>query len=104
MKTLRILGKERILLPLENVVLLEAKNNYTMIHADDGSSFLSSRNLGMFEQKIPEFLRLNKTYLINQNFVQKIENKIIHLKNGFSIAPSRRRKNEVLSNLNSFLY
>lgn len=102
MKTIRVLGKERLFLPIESIILLEAKVNYTIIYIDNGSYFLSSRNLGLFEKRIPHFIRVNKSFIINQNFVKAIENEVLHLSNGFSIEPSRRRKTNVFKNLNLF--
>jgi DNA-binding LytR/AlgR family response regulator len=99
MKTIRILGREPLHLPVENVVLLEAKINYTIIYFDDGSNFLSSRNLGIYEKRLPHFLRVNKSFIINQSYVQRVENEVLYLSNGFSVEPSRRRKTSIFEQL-----
>lgn len=104
MKTIRILGKEKKILPAESIVLLEANINYTRIHFEDGSQFLSSTNLGAYEEKFPHFLRINKSILINKSYVISVENGLsLHLKNGFSVIPSRRRKSQIINKLNDFL-
>ncbi|MFN3851268.1 MAG: LytTR family transcriptional regulator DNA-binding domain-containing protein [Spirosomataceae bacterium] len=104
MKTIRILGKDKRILPIESIVLLEAKINYTCIHLDDGSRFLSSFHLGSYQQKLPDFLRINKSFLVNQSFVKAIaEGAVVQLKNGVLVEPSRRRKAFILNKLNSLL-
>lgn len=55
MKTIRILGKDKRILPVESIVLLEAKINYTQIHLEDGSRYISAFHLGLYQQKLPIF-------------------------------------------------
>lgn len=86
------------------VVYLEALENYTCFHFNDGSSIISSSTLKKHESALSEltFLRVNRSTLINANYVKKIISKnrinFIRMKNGLEIRVSRRRQ-DTLDNL-----
>lgn len=80
----------------ENILLLKADVNYTQVYFNDGSSFLSSINLGVFEKRLQEsgqFFRPNRSYIVNLSFVSEFEqfSNTIKLRNEEVISLSRRR-------------
>lgn len=80
----------------ENILLLKADINYTQVFFSDGSSFLSSTNIGVFEKRLQEsgqFFRPNRSYIINRSFVSEFEefSNTIKLRNEEVISLSRRR-------------
>lgn len=77
---------------------LDGKRNYTVFYLTDGTQFLSSRSLGIYETIFPEaFLRIHKSCIINRDFLQNLndENHKAILTDGSEVAVSRRRWAEV---------
>jgi two-component system LytT family response regulator len=89
---------------INDLVYLQALENYTCFHFKDGSSLISSYTLKKHESALPgfTFLRVNRSTIINSNYVRKVVNKnrtnFIRMKNGLEIRVSRRRQ-ESLENL-----
>ncbi len=76
---------------------LEAQINYTIIHFEDGNSHKTAYTLSAFEklfQTSPNFQRIHKSYIVNMDFVKKIEldDSKFELKCGIILPISRRRK------------
>lgn len=73
---------------------LDGKGNYTVLTLSDGSEFLSSRNLGIYETIFPEsFFRVHKGCIINLDFLHTLHDETHRalLTDGTQIAVSRRR-------------
>lgn len=84
--------------PLHTSILyLEADVNYTIFHLSDGRKIVSSFTLKKYEQKqeLGTFLRVNKSYLLNPDFIKNCEKKgnktSIELSNGKIVQVSRRK-------------
>ena len=56
--------------PLEEIILLEACQNYTLIYTVS-ETFLYSRQLNKVAQRLHEsfFMRVHRSYVVNRNFV-----------------------------------
>ncbi|WP_435353286.1 LytTR family transcriptional regulator DNA-binding domain-containing protein [Emticicia sp. SJ17W-69] len=80
----------------EDIILLRASINYTEFHLINGKKLISSYHLSYHENQIKGFLRINKSYLINPSYIEKIKafgrRKEVQLKNGECISVSRRRR------------
>lgn len=82
----------------EKVMLLEALENYTLFHLNDGRKIISSRTLKRHQEKleIEFFVRVNRSTIINKSFVKQVllkdDTNYICLKNGKEIKVSRRRQ------------
>lgn len=80
-----------------NIIYLEADINYTTYHLIDGRKVVSSFTLKKYEQKqeLGTFLRVNKSYLLNPDFIKNCEKKgnktSIELSNGKIVQVSRRK-------------
>lgn len=89
---------------INDMVYLEALENYTCFHFRDGSSLISSTTLKKHESALQNltFLRVNRSTLINSNYVRKVVYKnrtnFVRMKNGLEIRVSRRRQ-ETLNHL-----
>jgi two-component system, LytTR family, response regulator len=87
---------------LPNVMLLEALENYTLFHLEDGSKIMSSLTLKRHQEKLSDaqFIRANRSTMINLSFIDWVElfkhTGFVHLKNGNIINVSRRRKDTFL--------
>ncbi|GAB2777515.1 hypothetical protein GCM10027275_20770 [Rhabdobacter roseus] len=79
------------------VVLLEGRSNYTLIHFVGGRQVLSSYSLKVYEQALADagFLRAHKSYLINPLCIRDLSRHVgglrLLLSNGMQIEIARRR-------------
>jgi DNA-binding LytR/AlgR family response regulator len=57
----------------DEIIQLEAKQNYTVIYFKDGSNLLSSTNLGILEERLEPyaFFRVNRSVIINLNHLNR---------------------------------
>lgn len=89
----------QILPPIQDIIFLRASVNYTEFHLTDGRKIISSYTLTRHENHIEGFLRINKSYLINPTYIEKVNaigrQKEVQLKNGECIVVSRRRRGVV---------
>jgi len=59
----------------KDIICMKGEGSYTNIYLTDTESIIVSKNLFFFEQllqKRPEFLRVQKSYIINQNHIKEI--------------------------------
>jgi len=90
--------KHHLPFAVQDILRLDGKRNYTVFFLTDGTQFLSSRSLGIYESIFPEtFLRIHKSCIINRNFLQNVndENRKVILTDGSEVAISRRRWAEI---------
>ena len=94
---------------LEQPVLLAyfiGANNYTWLHFRNGEQRLLAKPLTYFEQRLPAFVRVHKTALVNPACVASVSppprpklNGIVRMRDGTEMAISRRRWAEVAPRL-----
>lgn len=78
------------------IIFVEADDNYSKLYLDDQSEFRLSKTLGLVEEEINNemFFRCHRTYLVNVFFIKEIskgDDMSITLKNGSKIPLARRR-------------
>jgi DNA-binding LytR/AlgR family response regulator len=74
---------------LDNILYIEASDNYSIIYLSQKSEVLITKNLKYFEENLPsnQFIRINRSNIINKNFVTQFDTKNIYIDNiGFSIS------------------
>ena len=81
---------------------LQADGNCTSIYFNDGSSYLDTRTLKVYEDLLnPEkFNRLHKSHIINSDYLSEYSSEDGHfavLKNGDKIPVSRSKLSEFIS-------
>jgi DNA-binding LytR/AlgR family response regulator len=87
----------------QNIISFFAQGNYTQINPLKGSVSIYAKTLKKFELELLEqkqFVRVNKSVIVNLLFVNKINDDAIELCNGTIVRISRRRRkdlNEILS-------
>ena len=83
---------------LENIILFEGVQNYTMIHYNDGNTHLSAYTLLRYEERAHDFIRVGRKYLVNKKFIAKINisdmTPHILMQNGNKIIIPRRKVKE----------
>lgn len=95
---------KRLQYPPENEILfLKGVVNYTEFHLKNGRKEISSFTLLRHQERHEQFLRVNKSHLVNPNCILKITQKgtckELILNNGARVKVSRRRT-EVLNQIN----
>lgn len=79
----------------DQIILLEGDSNYTFIHLADGNKKLSSYTLLRHQKNLIGFVRVNRKYLINPDFIKeyKLDSSVPHvlLKSGDKITIPRRK-------------
>lgn len=86
---------------LEDIIYLEASNNYTTIFLVNDRKFLVSRTLKDFEELLPQerFLRIHHSTIIHTFYVEKYirgEGGQVMMRNGTMLDVSKRKKTEFL--------
>ena len=86
---------------IDDIIYLEAQNNYTVFYLKEGYKVTVSKTLKDFEELLPAsiFLRIHHAYLINKNQVLKYikgEGGQVLMKNNITLDISRRKKEEFL--------
>lgn len=86
---------------LDDIIYLEASNNYTNIYLNTRQKFLVSRTLKDFEEILPPetFLRIHHSSIINKDHVEKYirgDGGQVVMRNGNVLDVSKRKKSEFL--------
>ncbi len=79
----------------EDVAYFEANINYTIIHYYQGKNKIVATTIGQIHERIGEecgFIRPNRSYLINLQFVDNYQLGELLLQNNMKVNISRRRK------------
>jgi two-component system LytT family response regulator len=83
------------IIPLHEVIMLEAADDYVKIHATDGV-FLKKKTMQSFEENLPgtHFVRVHRSYIINIAEITRIdplekENHVALLKTGIRVPVSK---------------
>lgn len=90
----------------EDVAYFEANINYTIIHYYVGKNKIVATNIGQIQERIGEgcgFIRPNRAYLINLQFVNNYQLGELLLQNDMKVNISRRRIKQLNSIVKSYL-
>lgn len=103
MKSIKLPGFQNPL-PIDSIIWVEADSNYARVHCQTGRTQLTALTLKWFEPLIPEFIRVNKSALINPDFVREVIDEgskqlRLLLVDGTASAVSRRRISETKAKL-----
>lgn len=96
---------ERLLVPVVEIVYLEAEGNHCWLTIQNGQRVLMSKTLKYYQDRLPAswFVRLHRKFTINKLFLSKIEYKNsayrVVLSTGQSFLISRRRWSQVRQQL-----
>ena len=89
---------------IDDIIYLEASNNYTHIYVVANQRFLVSRTLKDFEEMLPSetFLRIHHAIIINKNHVEKYirgDGGQVVMRNGDVLDVSKRKKSDFLHSI-----
>jgi two-component system, LytTR family, response regulator len=67
-------GSSMAVIPLNEILFLEAQEDYVMIHSVQGR-FMKNQTMGYFESHLPEneFIRIHRSYIANASKISKLE-------------------------------
>lgn len=79
-----------------DIIYLEGEGNYTRIYFSDGSLYIDTRSLGIYEDILDsrKFFRVHKSHIVNVLYVNEFlntEGSFVIMKNGTKLAISRLR-------------
>ncbi len=77
----------------DEVIMLQADVNYSIVFLSDGSKLIVATTLKKLEARFSQFafIRMNKSYLINQDFIVNQHENALELSNSLIISFSRRK-------------
>ncbi len=92
------------IIEIKDILYLEADGKYTVFHLLDGHSKVGSKNIGYYENFLPQnlFFRIHHKFIVNIKAITKIirsDGNYCLLKNGKSLSVANRR----IENLRKFL-
>jgi two-component system LytT family response regulator len=92
------------LVPLNNILYVEAMSNYSKFHLIDGKKIVTAKTLKYLETLIPGdlFFRIHKSYLVNLNYIarfNKVGEYYIELTNQQKLPISIRKKDDFIKTL-----
>jgi DNA-binding LytR/AlgR family response regulator len=101
-------SRTRLNVPVNFVIMLKGKVNYTTFVMSDGSEKVVAYTLKYFESFLEThgFQRIHRCGIINPKFIKKYSEDIglVTMKNGMSMKVSRRRKEALLENAAGFSF
>lgn len=82
----------------DEVYYMEIQGHNLSVHTEIGM-FETTGNLSVFEEELKShfFSRCNSCYLVNMRAISRIDDMTVYLKNGDSLAISRRKKKDFLA-------
>ena len=94
---------------LQDIVRLEADQNYTILYLSNGKKMVVCKTLKSFEQKLkhPPFFRIHQSHIVNLSLAVKYvrgKGGYLILEDGTSLNVSVRRKAEFLKALQTYFY
>ncbi|QDK80538.1 LytTR family transcriptional regulator [Spirosoma sp. KCTC 42546] len=89
----------KIILPMADLMYLQAASNYCWLHWKDGQRILTPRTLKYYEPMLPEawFVRPHRNCIVNIHYIDRMEylypdkGGLLHLHSGEILPVSRRR-------------
>ncbi len=90
----------------DTITYLEASGNCTMIHFEDGSRYLDTRTLKVYQEILNDkkFYRIHKSYIIHLHKIKEYSSEnghVLVLKNGIELPVARNRVSAFLKTLKS---
>jgi two-component system, LytTR family, response regulator len=96
MNAILCLFKEKVRIQHENIIMLEAKGNYTIIHLQSGKKMMVAKTLKSFEELLAnhQFYRIHRAFLINITHLKSYNSALGEalLTDNQTIISSRRKK------------
>ncbi len=91
-------GKAGQALPIGDIVYIESRGHLLFVKRRDGRSFEQYGSLKAFEKELSahHFLRIHKSFLVNQQYIEEIRKRDVLLTDGTSLEMGRDRRKSLL--------
>jgi two-component system LytT family response regulator len=94
-----------IYLSISEIVRVESDGAYSIFYTTCGKKYLSSKNLGEYEEILPAlgFFRIHRSHMVNVKKVKKFirgDGNFIEMEDGSQVEIARRKKDEFLQFMN----
>jgi DNA-binding LytR/AlgR family response regulator len=87
--------KQKILIPIENIIMIEGQSNYSIFHLKYGKQRIYAHSIRYFEPPLlaQQFIRVHRGFLVNPLFVLNYdkEESTLNLHNSLKATISRRK-------------
>jgi DNA-binding LytR/AlgR family response regulator len=88
--------KQKTLIPIENIIMLESQSNYSVFHLKYGKKRIYAHTIRYFENQLldQQFIRVHSGFLINPSFVVEYnrEDGKLMMENNLEANISRRKR------------
>lgn len=88
--------KQRTLIPVENIIMLEGQSNYSVFHLKYGKKRIYAHTIRHFEDQLlnQQFIRVHSGFLINPSYVVEYnrEDSKLRMENNLEASISRRKR------------
>lgn len=88
--------KQKTLIPVENIIMLESQSNYSVFHLKYGKKRIYAHTIRYFEDQLltQQFIRVHSGFLINPSFVVEYnrEDGKLRMENNLEASISRRKR------------
>jgi DNA-binding LytR/AlgR family response regulator len=88
--------KQKTLIPVENIIMLESQSNYSVFHLKYGKKRIYAHTIRFFEDQLldQQFIRVHSGFLINPSFVVEYnrEDGKLMMENNLEANISRRKR------------
>ncbi len=86
---------------MQTIIRMEAQKNYTLVYITGGIKIMATKNLGSFEDLLPEeqFCRIHHSHIVNLDFIKKYNTGrggLIEMDDGTEIEVSVRKRDSFL--------
>ena len=99
-------NRKRITIPICEIVRISAYKKGTMVYTMSGN-LVSSKTIGEFKQELSAeecFYQSSRTHILNLNYIDRFDDKLIYLKNGMEIPMPVRAKTATQSRIISWQF
>ena len=98
------IGRDNIRLSEESIQYLESARNGTDIHTA-GGLLHTAMPRGALEQKLgQDFLKIQRGFIVNMHYIEKVTSESCILKNGFTALLSRRDRQKIRTAYREFIF
>jgi len=94
-----IYGRNMLIVQPEQIIRLEARNNYTCVYFTDHTPILMAKVLRIYDEMLCPygFLRTHRSHLVNLQHVEELsQKKSIRMKDSSTVEISRSKKRKVV--------
>ncbi len=84
-----------VIVDVSDITYCEAQSNYTKINLNNGKSYVTSKSLKFYDQRLMngDFYRIHKSFLVNINFIKEVKSDgYVVLFDGSCLSISQRAK------------